>query len=124
MASISKPLFISLLFHGFVFAEEFSGPVIHIKDGDTIVVRRDGHPLWLRLNGIDCPEQGQAKGELARKFVSDQCYQKIVKVKTYGKDRYQRMIADIYLQNGESLNLRLVRAGYCHWNRNYAPKQK
>lgn len=41
-------------------ATEFSGPVVAVLDGDTIEVLHNNRPERIRLNGIDCPEKGQA----------------------------------------------------------------
>jgi endonuclease YncB( thermonuclease family) len=38
-------------------AEQFSGKVIGVADGDTIEVLRDRQPVKVRLNGIDAPEK-------------------------------------------------------------------
>ena len=43
-------------------AAHFSGPVISVLDGDTIEVLHNHHAERIRLNGIDCPEKGQAYG--------------------------------------------------------------
>ena len=45
-----------------VFASDFTGPVVSVLDGDTIEVLHNQHPERIRLNGIDCPEKGQACG--------------------------------------------------------------
>jgi endonuclease YncB( thermonuclease family) len=38
---------------------DFSGRVVGVTDGDTITVLHDGKGEKIRLNGIDCPEQGR-----------------------------------------------------------------
>ena len=44
----------------------FSGPVvIAILDGDTIEVLHNNRAERIRLNGIDCPERGQACSQRA-----------------------------------------------------------
>jgi endonuclease YncB( thermonuclease family) len=39
-------------------ADDFSGKVVGVHDGDTITVLRDRTPVKVRLFGIDCPETG------------------------------------------------------------------
>jgi endonuclease YncB( thermonuclease family) len=39
---------------------DFSGQVVSVLDGDTLEVLHNQHPERIRLNGIDCPEKGQA----------------------------------------------------------------
>jgi hypothetical protein len=41
-------------------AAEFSVHVVSVLDGDTIEVLHNHHAERIRLNGIDCPEGGQA----------------------------------------------------------------
>jgi micrococcal nuclease len=43
-----------------VAVSEYQGEVVRILDGDTIEVLHNQHPERIRLNGIDCPEKGQA----------------------------------------------------------------
>lgn len=40
--------------------------VTHITDGDSLRVLHDGQELTIRLEGIDCPEMGQAGGIKAK----------------------------------------------------------
>jgi hypothetical protein len=48
------------------FAEDFTGPVVSVLDGDTIEVLHNGNAKRIRLNAIDCPEKGQAFGKRAK----------------------------------------------------------
>ena len=41
-------------------ASSFTGKVVGVIDGDTIDVLHNGQSERVRLNGIDCPEKGQA----------------------------------------------------------------
>lgn len=90
--------------------------VIGVKDGDTIVLLVDGKPLTVRLNHIDCPEKKQDYGSKAKYFVSDRCFDKMITLKHNNKyDRYNRLLAEIILSNGDNLNKELVRNGLA-WN--------
>ena len=40
---------------------------------------------------------------------------------TYGKDKYERTIADVLLPDGTNVNHALVKEGWCWWYRKYAP---
>ena len=44
-------------------ASDFTGKVLGVLDGDTIEVLHNTHAERIRLNGIDCPEKGQAYGK-------------------------------------------------------------
>lgn len=92
-------------------SETFSGKVVGVKDGDTVVVLRDGVAITIRLEHVDCPEKGQPFGNNAKKFASDFCYGKLVRLEHKGKtDRYKRLIAEIYIGK-KCLNKELVNNG-------------
>jgi micrococcal nuclease len=93
-------------------AESFSGEVVGITDGDTISVMREGKAVKIRLSGIDCPEKKQAYGDKAKHFASDLAFGKTVTVSYSKKDRYGRILGDVQLPGGKSLNQELLRAGY------------
>ena len=59
---------------------DFSGPVVGVIDGDTIDVLHNGQAERIRLNGIDCPEKGQAFGKTAKHFTSSLAYGKKVTI--------------------------------------------
>ena len=94
--------------------------VVRILDGDTIEVLMDRRPVRVRLQGVDCPERGQAFGTAARRFTSELCFGKQVSLRSYGSDRYGRILADVVLPDGRILNHELVRAGLAWWYREYA----
>ena len=82
-----------------------------VSDGDTYKVLAGDRMTRIRLDHVDSPEKGQPFGKAAKKFGSDFCFGRIVTVKTRGKrDRYDRLIAEIYLGN-KCLNKELVRRG-------------
>ncbi len=53
---------------------------VAVVDGDTIVVSRGAERVEVDLEGIDCPELGQAFGEEARRFTANQACRQIVKI--------------------------------------------
>ena len=75
----------------------------------------------IRLNGIDCPEKGQAYGHKAKQAASTMVFGKKITVRTYGLDKYGRTIADVFLPDGTNVNHTLVKAGWCWWYWKYAP---
>lgn len=101
---------------------DFTGKVVAVKDGDTVEVMREGVAVCVRLNGIDCPEKGQAFGQRAKKFTSDLCFGRRVEVMEKGRDRYGRTIGEVMLEDGRNLNQELVRSGMAWWYRKYAEK--
>jgi len=92
-------------------AEEFSGKVVGVSDGDTITVLQNRTPIKVRLHGIDCPEIGQDFGSRAKAFASEIVFGQVVKVMPRETDCYGRTVADVILVDGRILNRQLVRAG-------------
>ena len=102
-------------------AEEFSGKVVGVSDGDTITVLQNRTPIKVRLHGIDCPEIGQDFGSRAKAFTSELVFGQVVKVVPRETDRYGRTVADVILVDGRILNHELVRAGLAWRYGKYAP---
>jgi len=75
----------------------------------------------VRLHGVDTPEKAQAFGTQARKFTSDMAFQQTVTVIVQDTDRYGRLVGDVLLPDGRSLNQELMKAGMAWWYRPYAP---
>jgi micrococcal nuclease len=109
-----------LLLVGAARVEEFSGRVVGVTDGDTITVLRDSHPTTVRLVGIDAPEKTQAYGQRAKQFAASLAFGQTVTVHATGHDRYMRLLAEVILPDGRSLNQELVRAGFAWWFRKYS----
>jgi micrococcal nuclease len=101
-------------------ADTFSGEVISVIDGDTIDVLHNGQAERIRLNGIDCPEKGQAYGKKAKQFTSGLVFGKQVTVKTFKKDRHGRTVADVLLPDRTNVSHELVKAGLAWWYKQYA----
>ena len=100
---------------------DLSGHVVSVLDGDTIEVLHNSRAERVRLNGIDCPEKGQAYGKKAKQATSALVFGKEVTLQTHGKDKYGRTIADVLLPDGTNVNQMLVKDGWCWWYRKYAP---
>ncbi|RPD42610.1 thermonuclease family protein [Chitinophaga barathri] len=93
-------------------AQTYTGKVTAVKDGDTIEMLVNGKPLRIRLFGVDSPEKGQPFGEKARQYTSGLCFGKVVKARKESRDQYGRTVAEVYLPDGSSLNMQLVKAGF------------
>lgn len=114
------PVLISLFVSTAAFAD-FSGQVVSVLDGDTIEVLHNTRAERIWLNGIDCPEKGQAYGKKAKQAMSALVFGKEVTLQIYGKDKYGRTIADVFLPDGTNVSHMLVKDGWCWWYRKYAP---
>lgn len=101
-------------------AGEFRGQVVGVIDGDTISVMREGKAVKVRLQGVDCPEQAQAFGQKGKQFASDKVFGKTVTVRFESKDRYGRVLGEVIIPNGKSLNRSLVKNGFAWWYHKYS----
>jgi endonuclease YncB( thermonuclease family) len=89
----------------------FQAKVVGIKDGDTFKVLYNNSEITIRLNHIDCPEKNQPYGKKAKWKASDLCFGKMVKIVSNGKkDRYKRLIAEVYYNN-ININKELIKNG-------------
>lgn len=103
-----------------------------ISDGDTMSFSNNGDEFKCRLYGIDTPEKfktakffkdmqetvasekelefaGQAATNYAKnKLFTGQKY----KINVYDKDKYNRNICIVFLQNGDNFNEKIVEDGY------------
>lgn len=90
--------------------------VFKVYDGDTIILKNGQH---VRLLGINTPEidshfrQGEQGGEQAKKWLQ----QKLDSGDVYleydqqQRDKYDRLLAHVFLENGEHINQLLLEAG-------------
>lgn len=117
-------VFFFLLFPPITFAD-FSGEVVHIADGDTIAVLNDAKDqVKIRLNGIDCPEAGQAYGNKAKEFTRKLVLGETVTVQSYDVDKYSRTIGDVILEDGRNLSQELIKAGMAWWFFKYSDDER
>jgi micrococcal nuclease len=91
--------------------DDFVGKVVRIADGDTLTVLVDNQQVRVRLSAIDAPEKGQDFSQRSREALADLVSGKEVKGVTHGKDRYGRVIGDVFV--GDKLvNEIMVRDGW------------
>jgi endonuclease YncB( thermonuclease family) len=94
--------------------------VVRVRDGDSLVVRTGGAEVEVRLDGVDAPELVQAFGGRAKRCTADLAFGKPVRLEERGKDKYDRVLAEVVLPDGRSLNRELVSAGCAWWFRRYS----
>lgn len=68
-------------------------------------------------------EGGQPFGNRAKQFVLEAAGKKTVRVVAGETDRYGRLIGEVFLPDGRSLNRELVREGYAWWYQRYSRDQ-
>ena len=96
--------------------------VQEFRDGDTIVVDMNGVMETIRFIGIDTPEThkpnapvqcyGQEASEYTRKRIGDSRIRLVADKLTTNRDRYDRLLRYVVLEDGTYLNYELVQKGY------------
>lgn len=118
-------------------AHDFTAKVIAVLDGDTVLIRRAGGLVKIRLAEIDAPEvahavldgltsssqKDQAFGEASKRSLSGMVLGKQVDVVTQAVDQYGRLVAKLSI-DGLDVNAEQVRRGmaweYSHHYGNHA----
>jgi micrococcal nuclease len=77
--------------------DDLVGKVVRIADGDTLTVLVDKQQVRVRLSSIDAPEKGQDSSQRSHRALADLVFGKVVKIVTHGKDRYGRVIGDVFV---------------------------
>jgi len=94
------------------------GTVVGVVDGDTVDVRLASGMIRVRLHAIDTPERGQPYGDAAKDALSRRVFGKAVELEPYEQDRYDRLVARIWL--GElDVNAQMIKDGYAWAYRKY-----
>ena len=91
--------------------------VKRIIDGDTVIVVKDWREIRIRLDAIDCPEDGQHWGDTAKYGLIKLIGGRDVRLEEYGQDRYERTLATIFVQHEYesewiNVNERMVTLGH------------
>src|SRR5215471_1613957 len=79
--AMTRRLFLLALAATSLLAEDFTGRVVGISDGDTIRVMHEGRAERVRLWGIDTPDSGSPGASGAKQFTGDAAYGKTVTVR-------------------------------------------
>ncbi|MDC0069596.1 thermonuclease family protein [Gammaproteobacteria bacterium] len=99
--------------------ESLNGQVLKVVDGDTITIITDAQQTQkIRLSEIDTPERDQPWGRQASRALSKKVANKLIVAKVSGVDRYDRIIAEIFV--GErNINHEMVSEGHAWAYRRY-----
>jgi len=103
--------FFCVILTHYVCAENLTGKVVSVADGDTITILTDNKQTRIRLAEIDTPEKNQPYGKKAKKALSDFIFGKTVHIEVETIDRYGRTIGTIFL-NDLNINKEMVKAGH------------
>ena len=106
--------------------------VQRVVDGDTIVVDVPGGHETVRLIGVDAPEIAHKGavgspidsyfGPEAKRYLTDALAGRTITLKFDGtekRDRYQRLLGYVYLNDTDCVNVMLVRDGYAYVDRRF-----
>lgn len=92
-------------------ANEITGKVIKIADGDTLtILDRSQQQYRIRLSQIDAPEKSQAFGQQSKRSLSGMCFGKNAIVNIEDEDRYGRIVG-IVVCNGINANRSQLESG-------------
>lgn len=99
------------------------GKVVSVADADTVTILGSNNKHYkIRLQGIDAPEKKQNYGAQCKDKLAALVLNRRVDVEAYKKDRYQRIVAKILLDD-QDMALELIRQG-CGWHyKAYADEQ-
>lgn len=98
--------------------------VTRIVDGDTFVCTVHGHILdlyfdfpnqYIRIIGLDAPElKGDtlADGLIAKSYLEDLILGKQVTLFSEGKRSFHRILAEVFMEDGENVAEAMISAGY------------
>ncbi len=91
--------------------------VVRVLDGDTLIVADGWRQTTIRLDSIDCPEDGQPWGNIAKAGLIKLVGGRSVVLEEHGVDPHGRTLATIYVRraNGNewlNVNERMVILGH------------
>jgi endonuclease YncB( thermonuclease family) len=95
------------------------GVVVGVVDGDTADIRLDSGMIRIRFHAIDAPESGQPNGKAAKAALSQLIFGKAVEVEPFEQDRYDRLVARVWL-DGRDINAEMIKSGNAWTYRRYA----
>jgi micrococcal nuclease len=112
------PLFLSIVCASLAITQSWHSAQ-RVIDGDTFVLENGER---VRLIGVDTPETAHPSKEIepfaeeASEFAKSMLEGKKVRLEfdVRKRDRYGRLLAYVYLQDGTFVNAELVRQGYAH----------
>ena len=106
-----------------VFAKDLEGKIVGVSDGDTatmLVEAPNGKlTVKIRLAQIDAPEKAQPWGQKSKQALSDLIDGKTIRAEVETKDRYGRVVANLYDGN-TWINERMVASGNAWMYRQYS----
>lgn len=99
---------------------DFNGRIISVGDGDTLAVQSPSGKVTIRLACIDAPERAQVPmGAASTQYLKSLVpVNSNVRIREIENDKYGRKVAEVF-SGADSINLRMVKAGYAAVYRQY-----
>ena len=97
----------------------FFGPLVRVKDGDSLEVKVQGVVMEFRLAGIDAPEFDQPYGKNAKEELRALIGKSLCVLVPIDTDRYGRTIAFLWIGD-RSINRAMVERGAAWFNSEFA----
>ncbi len=94
-----------------VLSADIHGRVVRVLDGDTIEVMDSRKAVRIRLVNIDAPEKKLDYGRWSTDMMKSLVAGKTVTVTYFHRDRYGRILGQVYAPDGMNVNQFMVRAG-------------
>ncbi len=98
-------------------AVAWTGNVVHVTDGDTLLVSTGGRTVPVRVAAIDAPEHGQPGGDEAREALSRMVAGRSVSVDERDVDRYGRVVAHLAVDGADVVEEMLRQGHAWHFTR-------
>ncbi len=89
----------------------YSWTGLRVLDGDTIEVMDSLKAVRIRLVNIDAPEKKQDYGRWSTDMMKSLIAGKTVTVTYFQRDRYGRILGQVYAPDGMNVNQFMVRVG-------------
>ena len=107
------------------YQSEGWGRVVSIIDGDTYdLLLENGKSVRIRMHGIDAPERGMPYNKVSKEYLGKLCANARIRYVREDTDRYGRMVAKGYLEDGRNLEQEMVRAGMAWHYTRYSSDKK
>lgn len=123
--ALTATLFASLLATS-AWSNPFTGKVVYVDDGDTVVMLVDGNTrMKIRLSSIDAPEYAHTNKNVGRigqpysiksgQYLALMVKGKPVQANCFEADKYGREVCELFI-DGQSVNKEMVKQGWAWAN--------
>ncbi len=97
--------------------EAFKAKVLRVVNGDSIIVKRQGKQMPVRLMCVECPELTAPGGQESARFLKELIADggDTLRVEPHGTDQEGRTLAWVYHPGYANLSWQVVRLGHGRW---------